>query len=159
MPARTVKPATDTAFQNCDCLDSITVLHKYSRKSSITPAHLEKGARGKEIQKGMSYRSCEFSLPQLKGTVEHESCPKLDGTLEISGQCAGVEGWSDGRQVCLLGFSPTMNQVKVSTDDHDQEIYVRDRFRAEASTLTGFTPAHARDNCRMKPIMSMLFTF
>jgi hypothetical protein len=26
MPARTVKKATDTAFQNCDCLDSITVL-------------------------------------------------------------------------------------------------------------------------------------
>ena len=77
MPARTVKPATDTAFQNCNCLDSITVLHKYSRKSSITPAHLEKGARGKEVQK-MSYRSCDFLTPAER-TVEHESCPKLDG--------------------------------------------------------------------------------
>src|SRR4030095_14954199 len=79
MPARTVKPATDTAFQNCNCLDSITVLHKYSHKSSITPAHLEKGARGKEIQK-MSYRSCDF-LTQSERTVEHESCPKLDGAF------------------------------------------------------------------------------
>ena len=34
-------------------------------------------------------------------------------TLERSGQRGGVEE-SDGRQVCLLGFSHTMNQVKVS---------------------------------------------
>ena len=79
MPARTVKPATDTAFQSCNCLDSITVLHKYSHKSSITPAHLEKGARGKEVQK-MSYRSFDFLTPAER-TVEHESCPKLDGAF------------------------------------------------------------------------------
>jgi len=42
------------------------------------------------------------------------------GTLERFYQRAGVEGGSGGRQVCLLGFSHTMNQVKVSTDDHDE---------------------------------------
>jgi hypothetical protein len=39
------------------------------------------------------------------------------GTLERFDQRAGVEGGSGGRQVCLLGFSHTMNQVKSSASD------------------------------------------
>ena len=39
------------------------------------------------------------------------------GTLERLDQRAGVEGGSGGRQVCLLGFSHTMNQVKSSAPD------------------------------------------
>jgi hypothetical protein len=42
-------------------------------------------------------RSCDF-LPQLKGTVEHESCPKLDRTLEIIWSIRGLERLQDGRQ-------------------------------------------------------------
>ena len=52
--------------------------------------------------------------------MEHMSTDralKLDRTLERFGQRAGVEGGSGGRQVCLLGFSHTMNQVKVSAPD------------------------------------------
>ena len=49
-----------------------------------------------------------FPLPQLKFICEQVPCPSyLDRTLERSGQCAGVEGSEDGRQVCLLGFSHT----------------------------------------------------
>ena len=47
----------------------------------------------------------------------HGSYPTLDKTLERFGQCGGVEGGSGGRQVCLLGFSHTMNQVKLSAPD------------------------------------------
>jgi hypothetical protein len=41
----------------------------------------------------------------------------MTGTLEQSCQYVGVEGSQDGRQVCLLSFSHTMNQVKVSAPD------------------------------------------
>jgi hypothetical protein len=64
----------------------------------------------------MSYEAV-VSLPQLKETHEHGLCPKLDRTLERFGQRAGVEGGSGGRQLCLLGVSHTMNQVKLSTPD------------------------------------------
>ena len=52
--------------------------------------------------------------------MEHMSTDcalKLDRTLERFDQRAGVEGGSGGRQVCLLGFSHTMNQVKLSAPD------------------------------------------
>jgi len=103
MPARTVKPATDTAFQSCNCLDSITVLHKYSRKSSITPAHLEKGARGKEVQK-MSYRSCDF-LTRAERNVEHESCPKLDGAFGDNWSMRGSRRLVRWTATCQIGIA------------------------------------------------------
>jgi hypothetical protein len=61
-----------------------------------------------------------FPLPQRKVYLSRYRALLIDRTLERFGQCGGVEGGSGGRQVCLLGFSHTMNQVKVSTDDHDE---------------------------------------
>jgi len=43
-----------------------------------------------------------FALAKVQ--IEHGSCPKLDRTLERSGQCAGVERLRDGRQLCLKFF-------------------------------------------------------
>ena len=82
---------------------------------NLRPPSREKLAGGKEVQKCRI--EAAVSLPQLKGTHEHGSCPKFDRTLERLGQRAGVEGGSGGRQVCLLGFSHTMNQVKLSAPD------------------------------------------
>jgi len=36
------------------------------------------------------------SLPQLKGVLEHGSCPKLDRTLERFGQCGGLKACETG---------------------------------------------------------------
>jgi hypothetical protein len=44
--------------------------------------------------------------------------------LERFGQCGGVEGGSDRRQFCLLGFSHTTNQVKVRMRPHKSLIVV-----------------------------------
>ena len=77
MPARTVKKATDTAFQNCDCLDSITVLPTCSRKSSITPAHLEKGAEVRKVKRCRI--EAAIFLPQLKGTLSTGRALNLTG--------------------------------------------------------------------------------
>ena len=52
------------------------------------------------------------SLPQLND-YEHGLCLLLDRTLERFDQRAGVEGGSGGRQVCLLGFSHTTDQVQI----------------------------------------------
>ena len=59
----------------------------------------------------------KVSFTSAKVLREQVPCLLIDRTLERSGQCAGVEGWEYGRQLCLLGFSRTMNQVKVSAPD------------------------------------------
>ena len=64
----------------------------------------------------MSYRSCEFLTP-AEEPLSTDRALSSTRTLERLGQRAGVEGGSGGRQVCLLGFSHTMNQVKSSASD------------------------------------------
>jgi len=64
----------------------------------------------------MSYRSCEFLTP-AEEPLSTDRALSSTRTLERLGQRAGVEGGSGGRQVCLLGFSHTMNQVKLSAPD------------------------------------------
>jgi hypothetical protein len=74
--------------------------------------------KGAEVRKVKRCRTEDaISLPQLGGTLEHGSCPERNRTLERFGQCTGVEGGSGGRQLCLLTFSHTMNQDKLSAPD------------------------------------------
>ena len=54
----------------------------------------------------------------MEGTLEHRLCPKLNRTLERSGQCAGVERLRDGRQICLKLFMRM--ESGQSVDDHDK---------------------------------------
>ena len=116
MPARMAKAATDTAFQNCDCLDSITALPCIHAKAP-SPAHREKGAEARKFNERGFHRNAVRFLYPSEIYVSRYRALLIDRTLERSGQCAGVEGSEDGRQVCLLGFSHTMNQVKVSASD------------------------------------------
>ena len=55
-----------------------------------------------------------FALAKVQ--IEHVPCPKLDWTLQRSGQCAGVEDSA----ILPVRFSHTMNQVKVSTGKRKQ---------------------------------------
>jgi hypothetical protein len=64
--------------------------------------------------KGDFIETHTFPLPQRKVYLSRYRALLIDKTLERLDQCSGVEGGSGGRQVCLLGFSHTMNQVKVS---------------------------------------------
>jgi len=59
--------------------------------------------RDKEIQKAVVSK-VRFPCPS-SGTLEHVPCPMLDGTLERSDQCMGVELSQCARQLCLLNFS------------------------------------------------------
>ena len=75
MAVTTVRAATDTAFQNCDCLDSITVLHTCSRKSAITPAPPKKALRQGNSMKGDFIETMQFSFTPAKLMREQVSCP------------------------------------------------------------------------------------
>src|SRR5712672_2531920 len=104
MAVTTVRAATDTAFQNCDCLNSITVLHTCSRKSSITPAPPKKALRQGNSMKGDFIETMQFSFTPAKLMREQVSCPSYRKTLERSGQCSGVEGSERRRQCCPVRF-------------------------------------------------------
>ena len=90
--------------------------HKTLRR----PNPWKKGAEVRQVKRCRI--EAASSLPQLKGTHEHGSCPKLDRTLERFGQCEGVEGGSDGRQVCLKFF---MRMESGQTVDGKRKKYER----------------------------------
>jgi len=81
----------------------------------VTSEPVKKGAEVRKVKRCRTEDA--IFLPQLEGTLEHGSCPERNRTLERFGQCAGVEGGSGGRQLCLLTFSHIMNQVKLSAPD------------------------------------------
>ena len=118
IPARTVKAATDIAFQNCDCLDPITrtrilraggqvSLGKYEEDQNDRAHEQSRGVnfqcghktlrrpnpwkKGAEVRKFKDVASsCGFLTP-----AEWRMCTdcalNLDRTLERLGQRAGVE--------------------------------------------------------------------
>ena len=55
-----------------------------------------------------------FLTPAKRQTMSTDRAPMLDRTLERFDQRAGVERGLGGRQLCLLIFSYTLNQVKLS---------------------------------------------
>lgn len=94
MPARIVKAATDTAFQNCDCLDSITgpPLAYMPTQSAIAPHTAKKALRQGNSMKGDFIEDDAVSFTPAKYDVSRYYALFLDRILERSGQCAGVEG-------------------------------------------------------------------
>src|SRR6266850_3449657 len=102
-----MKLAIDTAVQKGSNFSDFIVF----------PQCREKGAEARKFNERGFHRNAVRFLYPSEIYVSRYRALLMDRTLERSGQCAGVEGSEDGRQVCLLGFSHTMNQVKVSAPD------------------------------------------
>ena len=80
-----------------------------------------------------------FLLPQLQHRLSTDRALRLDKTLERFDQHAGVEGGSNGRQVCLLGISHTMNQVKVLPTEIYTQVAIYKKTRGIARREKFFT--------------------
>src|SRR6266542_376001 len=77
--------------------------HQEKFLESLRTRKREKMRRDKEIQKAVVSK-LRFPCPS-EAILEHVPCPMLDGTLERSGQCLGVELSQCAWQLCPLKIS------------------------------------------------------
>ena len=63
MPNRTIKTPADTAFQNCDCLDSITVSSITCAASSATMDGVPECSADRTHPKRLRYQRCATPRP------------------------------------------------------------------------------------------------